>query len=277
MITTLLIPFLILPALVSAASPAVSHHSLFRAIELRVVPKPKQADPPICCLKPQNTGELVEADILLSFEQWKEKQLAAANQSGAPVPAAVASAIAVENNHLPPFNVNEPIPSPSPALTPLIVSESPLFRVPLTDRFNYASLDCSARVHLSHRSAKSASSILSSKRDRYMLSPCNRGKEKQFVVIELCEDVRIDTVQLANFEFFSGVFKEFTVSVAKTQNDQAEWTDAGTYIAKNIRGVQVGAGIPWFYGSNDFSDIPSTSVPARLLSIHPYRLQVALR
>jgi hypothetical protein len=121
----------------------------------------------------------------------------------------------------------------------------PHFRVPLTDRFNYASMECSARVHKAHKSAKSASSILSSKKDRYMLSPCATktadGKEENhFVVVELCEDIRIDTVQLANFEFFSGVFKEFTVSVAKTYTpDVPEWTTVGTYRARNIRGVQV--------------------------------------
>jgi Sad1 / UNC-like C-terminal len=121
------------------------------------------------------------------------------------------------------------------------VAVSPHFRVPLTDRFNYANMDCSARVHLSHRSAKSSSSILSSKRDRYMLSPCNPpNNEQQFVVVELCEDIRIDTVQLANFEFFSGVFKDFRVSVAKTYTTDGEgWTAAGTHRAKNVRGVQV--------------------------------------
>ena len=72
-----------------------------------------------------------------------------------------------------------------------------------------------------------------------MLSPCGMSNgEKQFVVVELCEDIRIDTVQLANFEFFSGVFKDFTVSVAKTY-DAEGWTVAGTYKAKNVRGVQV--------------------------------------
>lgn len=74
-----------------------------------------------------------------------------------------------------------------------------------------------------------------------MLSPCNPpNKEQQFVVVELCEDIRIDTVQLANFEFFSGVFKDFRVSVAKTYTTDAEgWATAGTYKAQNIRGVQV--------------------------------------
>ncbi|TFL01233.1 UNC-like C-terminal-domain-containing protein, partial [Pterulicium gracile] len=121
----------------------------------------------------------------------------------------------------------------------------------LIDRFNYASLDCSARVHSAHKGAKSASAILSSKRDRYMLSPCGtsnanahgigmNGNEKgHFVVVELCDDIRIDTVQLANFEFFSGVFKDVTISAAKTHPVGKEgWTGAGVYRAKNVRGVQ---------------------------------------
>ena len=71
-----------------------------------------------------------------------------------------------------------------------------------------------------------------------MLSPC--AEEKQFVVVELCDDIRIDTMQLANFEFFIGVFKDFSVSVAKQYTtDPKEWVPAGTYRAKNVRGVQV--------------------------------------
>jgi len=96
-------------------------------------------------------------------------------------------------------------------------------------------------VHDGHRAAKSASNILSSKKDRYMLSPC--VAKDQFVVVELCEDIRIDTVQLANFEFFSGVFKDISVSVAKTYTTEPEgWTVAGTYMGKNVRGVQVRTG-----------------------------------
>ncbi|KAG8771668.1 hypothetical protein FRC15_003270 [Serendipita sp. 397] len=72
-----------------------------------------------------------------------------------------------------------------------------------------------------------------------MLSPCHPNGEKRFVVVELCEDIRIDTVQLANFEFFSGVFKDIRVSAAHTYtNDGKGWTVVGEYTAKNIRGIQ---------------------------------------
>lgn len=73
-----------------------------------------------------------------------------------------------------------------------------------------------------------------------MLSPCQTNKEKHFVIIELCEDIRIDTVQLANFEFFSGVFKDIRVSAAHTYTSDGQgWTVVGEYTAKNIRGIQV--------------------------------------
>lgn len=72
------------------------------------------------------------------------------------------------------------------------------------------------------------------------------GNEKgHFVVVELCDDIRIDTVQLANFEFFSGVFKDVTISAAKTHPVGKEgWTGAGVYRAKNVRGVQVRLFLP---------------------------------
>lgn len=221
----------------SASSDAVSTNDLFRSIVLKH--RALHPRPPLCCLKPPPSADPPEGpeDTLLSFEEWKSKQSRAHSQTPTPTPT-------------------EQDPSgPAATLTDYASTASahdysypqdtipPHFRVPLTDRFNYANMDCSARVHMSHRSAKSASSILSSKKDWYMLSPCTAAQkngEAQFVVVELCDDIRIDTVQLANFEFFSGVFKDFTVRVAKTYPATEDgWTLAGTYRAKNIRGVQV--------------------------------------
>ncbi|OCH87329.1 hypothetical protein OBBRIDRAFT_837470 [Obba rivulosa] len=215
---------------------------------------PKQPEPPICCLRPLTPLEpATDEELLLSFEDWKAKRFAEASArqtQQAPV------------THLPPTGgqkpggsaasdpVSEPpgadaaTPSPQGMLQDGALPEpedatrlAPHFRIPTVDRFNYASLDCSARVHTAHRSAKSPAAILASKKDKYMLSPC--AEKNQFVVVELCEDIRIDTVQLANFEFFSGVFKDFTVSVAKTYTVDTEgWAVAGTYRAQNVRGVQ---------------------------------------
>jgi len=257
------------------AAPSTTRNDPFRTIALK---QPKLEKDPICCLIPLSPAEPqpTEDELLLSFEDWKAKLLAeeksnsATGSSGDPDHARHTSrtdpiqavdgsgdggnegggAEGTDPSSAP--RSGNPVPSTSGQTLPQEQLDFgfgepvlPHFRVPLTDRFNYASMECSARIHKAHKSAKSASSILSSKKDRYMLSPCAAktadGKEENhFVVVELCEDIRIDTVQLANFEFFSGVFKDFTVSVAKTYTpDVPEWTTVGTYMGRNVRGVQV--------------------------------------
>lgn len=251
-----------------------SRNDPFRAIALK---QPKPGQDSVCCLTPLPSIEPqpTEDELLLSFEDWKAKLLAEGRSNsatGSPADADFAhhmsrtdpalaadgsgnggnegGGVEGQDGRTDPSNVH--IPSTSGQTLPQDQLDFgfgeqmlPHFRVPLTDRFNYASVECSARIHKAHKSAKSALSILSSKKDKYMLSPCTAktadGKEENhFVVVELCEDIRIDTVQLANFEFFSGVFKDFTVSVAKTYTpDVPEWTTMGTYRARNIRGVQV--------------------------------------
>jgi hypothetical protein len=111
----------------------------------------------------------------------------------------------------------------------------------LKHRWNFASLDCAAVVHRTNPSAKFASSILSEKKDRYMLSPCPSAQgEPQFVIIELCDEIKIDTLVLANFEFFSRMFKRFKVHVSRNLNGgDDEWLDIGSFRARNVRGLQV--------------------------------------
>lgn len=239
------------PVFTTTTTITTSPNDPFRALALQV---PKQPQNPICCLK-SSSSEPVDDGILLSFEEWKMKQQAMqagsslklnekepTNRGPTQGPGDGSLSEAGNSSEIHPTPAeNSP---PSGSSSPEVVSggewaDFSFLQIPTTDRFNYASLDCSARVHTAHRSAKSPSSILSSKRDRYMLSPCDTSKEKHFVVVELCDDIRIDTVQLANFEFFSGVFKDFTVSVAKTYTTKPDgWTLVKGYQAKNIRGVQ---------------------------------------
>lgn len=272
---------------VAFALPAVSAPStpndLLRQLALQA---PKQDDGPVCCLRPLMPPEAPEEDVLLSFEEWKERQMTSilreqhlsptqplpSLQTHAGVPASNAS-----SDPIPPTNPSGDNQSTQPAETvEAPVPDAPYFRIPITDRFNYASIDCSARVHTAHKSAKSPAAILASKKDRYMLSPCN--EKNQFVVVELCDDIRIDTVQLANYEFFSGVFKDFTVSVAKTYN--GEWVTAGTYRAENTRGVQVR--FVEKHASKRIVDIfhisviPSSYHARRLLSLCQDRLSLPL-
>lgn len=117
----------------------------------------------------------------------------------------------------------------------------------LKHRWNFASMDCAAVIHRTNPSAKFASSILSEKKDRYMLSPCpstSGGTQKVFVVVELCDEISIDTIVMANHEFFSRMFKRFKVSVAPAlkgaeSKETEEWKELGIYRARNVRGPQV--------------------------------------
>ncbi|KAN0062717.1 hypothetical protein ACQY0O_004912 [Thecaphora frezii] len=115
----------------------------------------------------------------------------------------------------------------------------------LKHRWNFASFDCAAVVHRTNPSAKFASAILSEKKDRYMLSPCPRkGSSKledgQFVIVELCDEIKIDTLVLANYEFFSSMFKKFRVTAAQQlKGREDDWKELGTFRARNIRGLQV--------------------------------------
>lgn len=195
---------------------------------------------PVCCLTAPE-GEEPTAEIL-SFEEWKEKQRARDIPDATSEPAIKSetksfpeqtSSYSVPRNHDAP-------PQPLLSSSPLPPVDSPKIQLPIptTDRFNFASEDCSARIHKTHKGAQSAFSLLSRKKDKYMLSPCS-AKDK-FVIMELCDDIRIDTIQLANFEFFSGVFRDIRISVTQQYlSDTEGWTEVGTYQAKNSRGVQV--------------------------------------
>ncbi|GAA5976284.1 hypothetical protein JCM5350_001405 [Sporobolomyces pararoseus] len=110
--------------------------------------------------------------------------------------------------------------------------------VPLKDRSNYAAFECAAMVHRSSRKTKGASAILVEKKDRYMLTPC--AADPKFVEVELCDEIQIDTIVLANFEYFSSMFKHFKASCSVNYPGNSEdWHDLGTFRARNVRGVQV--------------------------------------
>ena len=81
-----------------------------------------------------------------------------------------------------------------------------------------------------------------------MLTPCKA--DEHWVVVELCDEIRIEAVEIAVWEFFSGVVREVKVSVGGAEEDEerdgeelsgvtSAWEDVGTFIGKNVRGVQV--------------------------------------
>ncbi|KAF9159345.1 hypothetical protein DFQ26_006623 [Actinomortierella ambigua] len=105
------------------------------------------------------------------------------------------------------------------------------------DRFNHASATCAASVVKANKDAQSITAILNEGKDNYMLYKCDT-KEKHFVV-ELCEEILVDTFVMGNYEFFSSTFKEFVVSVNRYPPRDDGWRVLGHFLARNSRDAQV--------------------------------------
>jgi hypothetical protein len=99
--------------------------------------------------------------------------------------------------------------------------------------FNYASFDCGAVVRTANREAKNPTSVLLNAKDAYFLTPCSSDI---FVELELCQDILVKTISLANFEYFSSMFKDF--EIFGSSNYPPDWKALGTFTAKNSRDRQ---------------------------------------
>ncbi|KAI9342871.1 UNC-like C-terminal-domain-containing protein [Obelidium mucronatum] len=134
------------------------------------------------------------------------------------------------------------------------------------ERFNHASFDCGALILGSNPGASSATSILVKSKDQYMLNKCKTVEKgagatassgSNFVIVELCDTIKIDTLMLANFEYFSGTFKEFNVYIAEQYPPKpadspaaaaggrdggvvgnSGWLTLGNFVAANVRDSQ---------------------------------------
>ncbi|KJE89601.1 hypothetical protein CAOG_01038 [Capsaspora owczarzaki ATCC 30864] len=102
-------------------------------------------------------------------------------------------------------------------------------------RSNFASADCTAKVLSNNAEAQHASALLMDNRDYYMLNPCSAPQK--WVVIELCEDLLVDTVEISSWELFSSRVKDFRVSVSD-RFPVKSWVPLGTFTANEPRGTQ---------------------------------------
>ncbi|KAK5459531.1 hypothetical protein LTS15_003659 [Exophiala xenobiotica] len=105
------------------------------------------------------------------------------------------------------------------------------------ERFNYASYDCAATILKTNPEAKGTNAVLGKNKDSYMLNECSA--QNKYIILELCDDISIDTIVLANFEFFSSTFRTFRVSVSDKYPVKVDkWKTLGTFEARNTRDVQ---------------------------------------
>lgn len=101
-------------------------------------------------------------------------------------------------------------------------------------RRNYASYECGAKVLATNAEADGAGRVLNEQMDEYMLNPC---KAKIWFVIELCEMIQVSQVDIANFELFSSMPKEFAVMMSDRYPTR-DWTPLGTFTAQDHKVVQ---------------------------------------
>ena len=131
---------------------------------------------------------------------------------------------------------NSDTPDPQSSLSPPTARSKDAGKT-CKERTNYASFDCAATILKNNPESKSGSSVLVENKDSYMLNKCSAANK--FLIVELCNDILVDTIVLANYEFFSSIFRHFRISVSDRYPVKAEkWKDLGTFEARNTREVQ---------------------------------------
>lgn len=142
-----------------------------------------------------------------SFSEWAQKQLAEAEKKDT-----------VLNHSSQPSHSNTNFSSKSTKLRSK----------------NYASLACGAKIVAVNPEAVSASSILSATRDEYMLNTCT---SRIWFVVELCEAVQAQKIEIANFELFSSTPKDIAVYFSD-RFPTREWADVGQFTVQDTREIQ---------------------------------------
>ena len=174
-------------------------------------------------------------DVFLSFEDWKRMNLQKSIEEASEHAEEI---ILVEAREAPQPRGRSPDQALDTIGDELELEVSGTYGKTSKERFNYASFDCAAAVLKANPEAKGSSSILDENRDRYMLNKC--GASNKFVIVELCEDILVDTVVLANFEYFSSTFKEIRISVTdRYPVPERGWKALGTFVGNNTRSIQV--------------------------------------
>ncbi|KAI2637519.1 hypothetical protein GGS21DRAFT_483113 [Xylaria nigripes] len=105
------------------------------------------------------------------------------------------------------------------------------------ERFSYSSFDAGATVKKTSSRAKNPTAILVENKDSYMLLEC--GMKNKFFIVELSDVILVDTVVIANFEFFSSMIRQFRVSISDRYPVKLDkWKVLGTFEARNSRDIQ---------------------------------------
>ena len=114
-------------------------------------------------------------------------------------------------------------------------SNNDVAEIPLSSRFNYASLDAGAIVMASNAEAERAWTLLNEDEDKYSISPCEARK---WVVIGLSEDIQVDSVVIANYERYSSTVRAFQL-LGSHSYPVKNWMLLGEFEAEEKQGEQL--------------------------------------
>nr|XP_036225161.1 SUN domain-containing ossification factor isoform X2 [Bactrocera oleae] len=177
---------------------------------------PAEGDTPTGDNNSGNTVNLTVEEVPIPvFSEWAQKQMEAAEKQQAKEQEVVNTATLKKNQ--------ESTNGDGKRAAPLKMRNK-----------NYASPDCGAKIIASNADASNTGAVLSSSKDEYMLSPCGN---RIWFVVELCEAIQAQKVELANFELFSSSPKNFTVAVSN-RFPTRDWSNVGRFIAEDKRNVQ---------------------------------------
>ena len=83
---------------------------------------------------------------------------------------------------------------------------------PTQPALSFTSRNACAQIVSTSSAVKSATALLKASKDDYFMAPC---ESEIFVVLELCDQILVQEVRLANFELFSSMVKTVTLSIAE--------------------------------------------------------------
>lgn len=121
----------------------------------------------------------------------------------------------------------------------------------IRQRYNFASINCSANAIAYHAVIKSPNSVLNDSKESYLSInlPNSAARstylphEHPFLIIELCQEVKIEYFVLGNFEFYSNMLRQFEIYTSESYLGQngasSRWMRLGKFAAEDVREIQM--------------------------------------
>ncbi|CAN8062426.1 unnamed protein product [Agarophyton chilense] len=105
--------------------------------------------------------------------------------------------------------------------------------------FNFASADAGARVLAHSDGVVGAKNVLIGSVDKYLLAPCDGPglMGSRWIDLELSEDVILESIETANFEYYSSSARKVAVLGASTYPPK-RWNILGVFDFQNIKSIQ---------------------------------------